>query len=80
MVTVVAKIFPDFKFVWLAEETEKLLPLELDFLNEGKNCERLAKILSKFNFVKLPKIYWQYSTERVLTMVLSSHHYSISFN
>ncbi|OWA51706.1 putative aarF domain-containing protein kinase 1 [Hypsibius exemplaris] len=68
LVIAVAKAFPEFKFVWLAEETEKILPLELDFLNEGKNCERMAKILSKFSYVKLPKIFWEYSTKRILTM------------
>jgi aarF domain-containing kinase len=37
----------------LAEETEKNLPIELDFLNEGKNIERVAKLLEKFHFVKV---------------------------
>lgn len=61
-------IFPKFNLVWLAEETRKNLPIELDFINEGKNAEKVAKILSKFSFVKVPKIYWQYSSDRVLTM------------
>lgn len=34
-------IFPDFKFQWLVEESKKNLPIELDFLHEGKNTERV---------------------------------------
>ena len=61
-------IFPAFNLVWLAEETRKNLPVELDFVNEGKNAEKVAGYLKKFTFVKIPKIYWQYTSDRVLTM------------
>lgn len=61
-------IFPEFDYIWLAEETKKNLPLELDFLNEGKNCERVGRVLKKFKYLKVPKIYWEFSSERVLTM------------
>ncbi|KAK3786290.1 hypothetical protein RRG08_060215, partial [Elysia crispata] len=61
-------IFPEFDYIWLAEETKKNLPVELDFLNEGKNCERVGRLLKKFKFLKVPKIYWEFSSERVLTM------------
>ncbi|CAL1548366.1 unnamed protein product [Lymnaea stagnalis] len=60
--------FPEFQYQWLAEETRKNLPIELDFLNEGQNCERVEKILRKFKFLKVPKIYWELSSDRVLTM------------
>lgn len=33
--------FPDFKMQWLVEETKKNLPIELDFINEGKNAEKV---------------------------------------
>ncbi|CAG5115789.1 unnamed protein product [Candidula unifasciata] len=61
-------LFPEFAYVWLAEETKRNLPVELDFLNEGRNCERIAKILSKFKFLKVPKVFWELSSDRVLTM------------
>ena len=35
-------VFPDFKFQWLVEESKKNLPIELDFLHEGKNAERVS--------------------------------------
>lgn len=48
-----AKIFPQFKLVWLAEETKKHLPLELDFIHEGKNAEKVAQQLKCFEWVKV---------------------------
>ncbi|CAH1791947.1 unnamed protein product [Owenia fusiformis] len=64
----VAWLFPEFQFLWISEETKKNLPLEMDFLHEGANCERVAKIYKDFSFLKVPKIYWDLSTDRVLTM------------
>jgi len=63
-----ARIFPEFKFIWLAEETEKNLPIELDFINEGKNIEKVAEMFKKHKFVKVPKVFWKYCSDRVLTM------------
>ncbi|XP_064602704.1 aarF domain-containing protein kinase 1-like [Liolophura sinensis] len=68
LVKLVAWLFPDFQYVWLAEETKKNLPLELDFLNEGRNCERVGRMFKHFRFLKVPAIYWDLSSERVLTM------------
>lgn len=36
-----AWVFPDFKMQWLADETKKNLPVELDFLHEGLNAEKV---------------------------------------
>lgn len=52
----VSKIFPKFNFMWLAEETRRNLPFELDFYNEGKNAETMAAILRKFSWLKIPKV------------------------
>ncbi|XP_058847745.1 aarF domain-containing protein kinase 1-like isoform X1 [Acipenser ruthenus] len=61
-------LFPDFGFMWLIEEAKKNMPLELDFLNEGRNAERVANMLKHFEFLKVPKIHWDLSTKRILTM------------
>ncbi|XP_070787542.1 aarF domain-containing protein kinase 1 isoform X2 [Pituophis catenifer annectens] len=68
LILVVKQIFPDFEFMWLVDEAKKNLPLELDFLNEGKNAEKVAYMLRCFDFLKVPKIYWELSTRRVLFM------------
>ncbi|NP_001085405.1 aarF domain-containing protein kinase 1 precursor [Xenopus laevis] len=65
---VVKKIFPQFEFMWLIEEAKKNLPLELDFQNEGRNAEKMSSIVSSFSFLRIPRIYWELSTKRVLVM------------
>lgn len=64
----VSRLFPDFSFMWLANETRINLPMELDFINEGKNSETMHTILKDLPWFKIPKIYWKYSTKRVLMM------------
>ena len=68
--SLVDRTFPDFSMKWLAEEMRINLPLELDFLNEGKNCERVREMFKQFKWFKTPEIYWSHSTHRVLTMQL----------
>ncbi|XP_042895385.1 aarF domain-containing protein kinase 1 [Parasteatoda tepidariorum] len=68
LVNIVDMIFPEFTFMWLAEETKRNLPLELDFIHEGQNAERVGKMFASFSWLKVPKIYWNLSTKRVLTM------------
>uniref|UniRef100_A0A8C6BPM3 AarF domain-containing protein kinase 1 n=1 Tax=Monodon monoceros TaxID=40151 RepID=A0A8C6BPM3_MONMO len=68
LVLAVKQLFPEFEFMWLVDEAKKNLPLELDFLNEGRNAEKVAQMLKHFDFLKVPKIYWELSTKRVLLM------------
>ncbi|XP_047594196.1 aarF domain-containing protein kinase 1 isoform X2 [Lutra lutra] len=68
LVLAVKQLFPEFEFMWLVEEAKKNLPLELDFLNEGRNAEKVAQMLKDFDFLKVPRIYWELSTKRVLLM------------
>ncbi|XP_060658588.1 aarF domain-containing kinase 1 [Drosophila nasuta] len=67
-VRILGRIFPDFKIQWLVEESKKNLPVELDFLNEGKNAEKVAGQFKKYSWLRVPKIYWELSTPRVLVM------------
>ncbi|XP_062037533.1 aarF domain-containing protein kinase 1 isoform X1 [Lepus europaeus] len=68
LVLAVKQLFPEFEFMWLVDEAKKNLPLELDFLNEGRNAEKVARMLKHFDFLKVPRIYWELSTKRVLLM------------
>ncbi|MHB8375424.1 MAG: ABC1 kinase family protein [Dehalococcoidia bacterium] len=56
----------DYRFV--AEEMRRHIPLELDFINEGHNAERIAADFADVEDIVVPKIYWEYSSRRVLTM------------
>lgn len=68
LVHVVAKLFPNFSFLWLAESTKKNIPLELDFRHEGRNADKTRKSLEYFDWLKIPRIHWEYSSSRILLM------------
>lgn len=68
LVRITSLIFPDFKFDWLVDETKKNIPQELNFVLEGKNAEKVQKLFSNYCWLKVPKIYWDASSPRVLTM------------
>lgn len=67
-VDVASKAFPEFKFQWLVDQIKANLPLELDFINEGKNCEKMRDYLTRFRNISVPEIHWDFSTKRVLFM------------
>ena len=54
--------------MWLANEMKINLPLELDFTQEGRNSEKVARIFRDFYWLKVPGIYWSLTTSRVLVM------------
>ena len=56
----------DYRFV--ADELRTNIPKELDFINEGRNAERLASDTSDTPSVIVPDIYWEYTTSTVLVM------------
>ncbi|MEO1133836.1 MAG: AarF/UbiB family protein, partial [Cyanobacteria bacterium J06639_1] len=41
---------------------------EIDYLNEGRNCERFATYFADDDDVYVPEIYWKYCARRVLTL------------
>ncbi|HEY9698866.1 MAG TPA: AarF/ABC1/UbiB kinase family protein [Trichocoleus sp.] len=41
---------------------------EVDYLNEGRNAEKFAANFSDDPTVKVPSIYWRYSSQRVLVL------------
>ena len=66
----------DHRFKWAArmrlrqvvEEFAEALESELDFANEGNNAERIAAQFAGDESVRIPKIYWEYTRQNVLTM------------
>ena len=52
----------------MANEFQTRLPAEIDFEKEASNCERCAKIFKDNKNVAVPKVYREYTKERVLTM------------
>ncbi|XP_071450783.1 aarF domain-containing kinase 1 [Hetaerina americana] len=68
LVKIVSWAFPDFKFMWIVEETKKNIPKELDFSLEGQNAERAHTMFAGYPWLKIPKVFWELTTSRVLTM------------
>ncbi|KAM0730151.1 AarF domain-containing kinase 1 [Formica fusca] len=68
LVKITSLVFPDFKFDWLVDETKRNIPQELDFTREGKNAEKVQKLFGDYRWLRVPKIYWDVSSSRVLTM------------
>lgn len=56
----------DYSFI--SEEMSKMIPLELDFVREGHNAEKIAANFAGVEDVIVPAIYWEHTTPRVLTM------------
>jgi len=64
----VLRFFPEFELMWLSEETRENLPIELNFKNEVDNCLQATENLKNISWVKLPTMYTEHCSERVLTM------------
>jgi len=68
-VTWLARLEPRFDFRFILRELSRYIPLELDFVHEGHNAETVARnFASRRNDVLVPRIYWDYTTPRVLVM------------
>jgi predicted unusual protein kinase regulating ubiquinone biosynthesis (AarF/ABC1/UbiB family) len=53
---------------WLAEEFTTVTRKELDLSAEGQNAERFAQDFADDPQVYIPKVYWDYSAARTLTL------------
>jgi len=58
----------DRDWVSIYEESERLLYLEIDYLNEADNGERFARDFKDIDWVRVPEFYREVSTPRVLCM------------
>lgn len=65
--------FPAFDYRWLVDEIRESAPKELDFLFEARNSEKCLDNFRRLSphiadSVYAPKVYWNLSTSRLLTM------------
>lgn len=52
----------------VVEEFAKSLRNELDYMIEARNAEKIAKQFKDDPLICIPKVYWDYTTRKVLTM------------
>lgn len=63
--------FPAIKKYNLQElyrEFFTILFQEIDYIHEGKNADRFRENFKDYPIVKVPLVYWQYTTKKVLTL------------
>jgi predicted unusual protein kinase regulating ubiquinone biosynthesis (AarF/ABC1/UbiB family) len=55
---------------WLGiyEECCRILWEEIDYLNEGRNADTFRRNFRTYDWVRVPRIYWRYTSSRVLTL------------
>ena len=52
----------------LYHEFFKILYQEIDYVQEGKNSDRFSHNFQEYPQIIVPKVYWQYTTKKVLTL------------
>ena len=52
----------------IVEEFSETLRAELDYIREGHNAERFAENFGEEHRLHIPRVYWETSTSRVLTL------------
>lgn len=60
--------FRNYNFKEIVKEFERYTKNELDYLREGRNIDRFYKNFLDDKSVKTPRVYWDYTTKRVLMM------------
>lgn len=65
---ILGKLDHTLDFSFISEEMNKMIPLELDFIHEGKSAELIAANFTGVEDIVVPEVYWEYTTRRVLVM------------
>ncbi|CAL9063117.1 unnamed protein product [Musa banksii] len=50
------------------DECSRILYQEIDYINEGKNADRFRRDFRNLKWVRVPLIYWDYTSRKVLTL------------
>ena len=57
-----------FQPVEIIREFSQTIKKELDFINEGRNIEKFRVNFRESETVHIPKVYWNFTTEKILVM------------
>src|SRR4051794_6395016 len=58
----------DIDVVGLADEFRQIIRAELDYLREARNAETFAANFADDPAVQIPKVYWETTTSRIITL------------
>ncbi len=67
-ISILGRLDHTLDFSFISEEMNKMIPLELDFIHEGKSSEQIAKNFADVEDIVVPEVYWEYTTRRLLVM------------
>ena len=62
------RLLPGLNIGEIIDDLRRSIPEELDFVHEGRNAERVAVNFKGRAGVVIPKVYWDYTSMRVLTL------------
>lgn len=65
----------DFDLALIVDEFGKLIYDEIDYLNEARNAERFKELYGSLDNVVVPRVYWKYTSSKVLHILVSAHRY-----
>jgi predicted unusual protein kinase regulating ubiquinone biosynthesis (AarF/ABC1/UbiB family) len=55
-------------WIGIYEECCRILWEEIDYLSEGRNADTFRRNFRGYDWVKVPRIYWRYTSPKVLTL------------
>ena len=56
------------EWMGIYEECCRILWLEIDYLNEGRNADTFRRNFRREGWVQVPRVYWRYTSPQVLTL------------
>ncbi|CAN1121179.1 Protein ACTIVITY OF BC1 COMPLEX KINASE 7, chloroplastic [Linum perenne] len=59
---------PTNDWVGIYEECSTILYQEIDYINEGKNADRFRRDFRNIKWVRVPMVFWDYTSTKVLTL------------
>lgn len=57
-----------YNLLEMVDEFGRVITRELDYTLEGRNAERFYSYFKNDNNIYIPKVYWNYTSKRILTM------------
>ncbi|HEY9783836.1 MAG TPA: AarF/UbiB family protein, partial [Candidatus Obscuribacterales bacterium] len=66
--TLLGKNFDWDGWIELSDEFGRNLFCEVNYIQEGRNADKLRRVLRDFEDVRIPRVFWKYTGRRVLTL------------
>lgn len=68
IINILKRLYPHINLDVIYSEFSRIVRQELDYILEGKNAEIFGRNFAKNPRVKIPLVYWPYTTSKVLTL------------